>query len=126
MGFHLRTLHGYFFHQEFWPNLNFLLKDQVKLVLNIYKIRRRDLFDKDMIFSQPTLKACNSPYMQYYCKQFFVLHSSEVIFLISDQNVKAKSNKNRNCMFYSLGNPKGHTLDNFFMLHILVITSPIN
>ena len=27
-----------------------------------------------------TLKACNSPYMQYYCKRFFVLHSSEVIF----------------------------------------------
>ena len=33
MGFHLGTLHGYFFLQDFWPNLNFLLEDQIKLVL---------------------------------------------------------------------------------------------
>ena len=33
VGFHLGTLHGYFFHQDFWPNLNFLLEDQIKLVL---------------------------------------------------------------------------------------------
>ena len=25
VGFHLGTLHGYFFHKDFWPNLNFLL-----------------------------------------------------------------------------------------------------
>ena len=25
----------------------------------------------------PTLKACNSPYIQYYFKRFFILHSSE-------------------------------------------------
>ena len=31
VGFHLGTLHGYFFHQDFWPNLNFLLEYQVKL-----------------------------------------------------------------------------------------------
>ena len=30
----------------------------------------------------PTLKACNSPYMHYYFKWFFVLHSSKVIFSI--------------------------------------------
>ena len=36
VGFHLGTLHGYFFHQEFWPNLNFLLEYQIKLVLNVY------------------------------------------------------------------------------------------
>ena len=35
MGIHLGTLHGYFFHQDFWPNLNFLLEDQIKLVLII-------------------------------------------------------------------------------------------
>ena len=28
----------------------------------------------------PTLKTCDLPYMQYYFKRFFVLHSSEVIF----------------------------------------------
>ena len=33
MGFHLGTLHGYFFLQDFWPNLNFLLEDQIRLVL---------------------------------------------------------------------------------------------
>ena len=33
VGFHFGTLHGYFFHQDFWPNLNFLLEDQIKLVL---------------------------------------------------------------------------------------------
>ena len=35
VGFHLGTLHGHFFHQDFWPNLNFLLEDQIKLVLSI-------------------------------------------------------------------------------------------
>ena len=25
VGFDLGTLHGYFFHQDFWPNLNFPL-----------------------------------------------------------------------------------------------------
>ena len=33
VGFHLGTLHGYFSHQDFWSNLNFLLEDQIKLVL---------------------------------------------------------------------------------------------
>ena len=36
VGFHLGTLHGYFFHQDFWPNLNFLLEDQIKLVLTCF------------------------------------------------------------------------------------------
>ena len=30
VGFHLGTLHGYFFHQDFWPNLNFPLEYQIK------------------------------------------------------------------------------------------------
>ena len=34
VGFHLGTLHGCFFHQDFWPNLNFPLKYPMKLVLN--------------------------------------------------------------------------------------------
>ena len=33
VGFDLFTLHGYFFHQDFWPNLNFPLEYQIKLVL---------------------------------------------------------------------------------------------
>ena len=35
VGFHLGTLHGYFFHQDFWPNLNFPLEYQIKLVLTL-------------------------------------------------------------------------------------------
>ena len=33
VGFHLGTLHGYVFNQDFWPNLNFHLEYQIKLVL---------------------------------------------------------------------------------------------
>ena len=33
VGFYLGTLHGYVFHQDFWPNLNFQLEYQIKLVL---------------------------------------------------------------------------------------------
>ena len=33
VGFDLGTLHGYFFHQDFWPNLNFPLEYQIKLLL---------------------------------------------------------------------------------------------
>ena len=35
LGFHLGTLHGYFFHYDFWSNLNFPLEYQIKLVLII-------------------------------------------------------------------------------------------
>ena len=35
VGFHLGTLYGYVFHQDFWPNLNFQLKYQIKLVLPV-------------------------------------------------------------------------------------------
>ena len=35
VGFDLGTLHGYFFHQDFRPNLNFPLEYQIKLVLII-------------------------------------------------------------------------------------------
>ena len=33
VGFYLGTLHGYFFHKDFWPNMNFPLEYQIKLVL---------------------------------------------------------------------------------------------
>ena len=35
VGFHLGTLQGYFFHQDFWPNLNFPLEYQIKLILSV-------------------------------------------------------------------------------------------
>ena len=43
VGFHLGTLHGYFFHQDFWPNLNFLLEDQIKLVLISKCLKKTDI-----------------------------------------------------------------------------------
>ena len=47
VGFHLGTLHGYFFHQDFWPNLNFPLEYQIKLVLilkqSFYEKRAKSL-----------------------------------------------------------------------------------
>ena len=35
VGFHLGALHGYFFHKDFGPNLNFPLEYQIKSVLII-------------------------------------------------------------------------------------------
>ena len=34
VGFDLGTLHRYYFHKDFWPNLNFPLEHQVKVVLS--------------------------------------------------------------------------------------------
>ena len=65
-------------------------------------------------FSHPTLKACNSPYMQCYFKRFFCFAFLGSYIFISDEKVKAKSNRNINCIFHSLGNIKGRTVDHFF------------
>ena len=65
----------------------------------------------------PTLKACNSPYMQYmqdYFKRFFVLHSSEVILLFLIKKSRLEAIEIEITLFHSLGNPKGRTLDHFF------------
>ena len=61
-----------------------------------------------------TLKACNSSYMQYYFKQFFVLHSSEVIFSFLIKKSRQKAIEIETAFFHSLGNSKGRTLDHFF------------
>ena len=71
-------------------------------------------FDRDMIFSHPTLKASNSPYMQYYSNRFFVLHSSEVIFSFLIKKSRKKAIEIEITFFHSLGNPKGRTLDHLF------------
>ena len=62
----------------------------------------------------PTLKACNSPYMQYYFKRFSVLHSSEVMFSFLIKRSRQKALEIETAFFHSLGNPKGRTLDHFF------------
>ena len=61
----------------------------------------------------PTLKACNSPYIHIISNSFCFAFLGSYIF-IPDQNVKAKSSRNRNCIFHSFGNPKSRTLDHFF------------
>ena len=40
VGFRLGTLDGYFFNQNIWPNLNFPLEHQIKLVLMSEQLRR--------------------------------------------------------------------------------------
>ena len=57
----------------------------------------------------PTLKACNSSYMQYYFKRFFVLHSFKVIFSFLIKKSRQKAIEIETAFFHSLGNPKGHT-----------------
>ena len=52
--------------------------------------------------------------MQYYFKQFFVLHSSEVIFSFLIKKSRQKAIEIEIAFFHSLGNPKGHTLGHFF------------
>ena len=68
----------------------------------------------------PTLKVCNSPYMQNYFKLFFVLHSSEVIFSFLIKMLMLKAIEIETVFFHSLGIPKGRTLDHLFHAsHIL-------
>ena len=37
VGSHLGTLHGYCFHLDFWPNLNFPLEHQIKLISSCFR-----------------------------------------------------------------------------------------
>ena len=74
----------------------------------------------------PTLKACNSPYMQYYFKRFFVLHSSEVIFSFLIKKARHKAREIEIAYFIPLGIPRVAHWIISFMLHISVITSPTN
>ena len=61
-----------------------------------------------------TLKACNSSYMQYYFKRFFVLHSLEAIFSFLIKKSRQKAIEIETTFFPSLGNLKDRTLDHFF------------
>ena len=36
VGFHLGILYGNCCHKDVWPNFNFLLEDQIKLVLTLF------------------------------------------------------------------------------------------
>ena len=65
-------------------------------------------------FIHPTLKACNSPCMQYYFKRFFALHSSEVIFSFPIKKSRQKAMEIEIAFFHPLGSPEGGTLDHFF------------
>ena len=84
-------------------------------------------FDCDMIFSHPNLKTCNWPYMQYYFKQFFVLHSPEAIFLFLIKRSRQKAIKMETALFHFLGNPKGRTLDHLktVQVHLIIWTTSV-
>ena len=66
-----------------------------------------------MIFSHPTLKACNSPHMQYYFKRFFVLHPSEVIFSFLIKKSGQEAIEIETAFFSFPWESKGHALDPF-------------
>ena len=72
-----------------------------------------------MIFSHSTWKAFNSPYMQYYFKQFSVLHSSKVIFSFLIKKSRQQAIEIETAFSQPLGNPKGHTLDHLSALNYL-------
>ena len=74
----------------------------------------------------PTLKACNSPYMQYYFKPFFVLHSSEVIFSFLIKKSRQNAIGIEIAFFIPVRIPRDVHWIICFMLHISVITSPTN
>ena len=74
----------------------------------------------------PTLKACNSPYMQYYFKWFSVLHSSKVKFSFLIKESRQKAIKTEIVFFIPLGIPRVAHWIISFMLHIFVITSLTN
>ena len=77
-------------------------------------------------FRHPTLKACNSPCIQYYFKRFFVLHSSKVIFSFLIKKSRQKATEIEIAFSIPLGIPKiAHWIISF-MLHISAITSPTN
>ena len=63
----------------------------------------------------PTLKACNSPYMQYYLKRFFCFAILGSYIFISDQNVKVKCNRNRNCIFSFPWKSQGSLIGSFLL-----------
>ena len=62
----------------------------------------------------PTLKACNSPYMQCYFKRSFVLHSSEVMFSFLIKRSRQKAIEIETAFFHPLGNPESRTFGHFF------------
>ena len=56
--------------------------------------------------------------MQYYFKRFFVLHSSEAVFLFLIKKARRKAIETETAFLNSLGNSKGRTLDHFlYALH---------
>ena len=61
-----------------------------------------------------TLTDHNSPYMQYYFKRFFVLHSLEAMFSFLTKRSRQKAIEIEIAFSHPLWNPKGRTLDHFF------------
>ena len=75
---------------------------------------RSNLYKCFILTALLSLKACNSPYMQYYFKRLFVLHSSEVIFSFLIKQSRQKAIEIETAFFRPLEDLKGCTLDHFF------------
>ena len=67
-----------------------------------------------ILTNPPILKACNSPYMQYYFKRFFCFAFLGSYIFISDKKSSQKAIEIGIAFFHSLGNHNGQTLDYFF------------
>ena len=63
VSFDLGTLHGYFSHQDFWPNLNFPLEYQIKLVLRPRSLRT-DL-GLNILLYEKQARLINSKYQHF-------------------------------------------------------------
>ena len=64
--------------------------------------------------THPTLRVCNSLYMQVYFNRFFVLFSSEVVFSFQIKISTPRTTEMETEFFHSLKDPKGRIMDYFF------------
>ena len=102
-------------------------KKQFEIILHVGRVTSlQSWVAKKSCHSQTLISECSIfDYPYNFEGLYLTLHAIlfETVFcfaflgsyiFISDQKVKAKSIRNRNCVFSSLGNPKGRTLDHFF------------
>ena len=91
VGFDLGTLHGYFFHQDFWPNLNFLLEYQIKLLLNVQLS-----FQMALLHSLTLMLAFIKGVILVQCYLTFLLMTFFIFSMITAQDVSLSLLENTN------------------------------
>ena len=102
-------------------------KTPFEIILYVGRVTSLQSWVATLLTTLTILKACNSPYIQYYLKRFFVLHSLEVIFSFLIKKSRQKAIEIENCIFFiPLGIPRAEHWIISFVLHISVVTSPTN